>query len=592
MDLESTAAAGARNKSTTLCDVGKGGGPCKKGSDSGFSAWQRVGVVLRGVSRAADLTEIGQPPAHKNLRHAEWAQVRLRLRGALTISSGVKAKKQRKRERKRPSSGEDQARQRPQGATASPCGVESLENTRAAQNSAWLAPVTRNYLANAAAAGLWQSSTHAAGEQVVRSQPQAPHVWTPCWPHWFPSASLCSANATVLYAQQYYSGCMGAAGASSPHPFPPGVWNHLAWQPSGLRCIDPSPSSAYAPTAALVKMPKRKHSAGSVQGVGPHAISRKRPRSHVIRATVRVGFTVGTDNYVSLTLTPMATTTLGKLHNCKHAEGSVAGKPIQATSKKQHCAPPMRASVRAACTVGTDNYVSLTLRLQEPSLVSQAPRRTAQVPTELTHALTLRGAQLSWAVLHGFKTIENRHFRIAPGWYALHTGARRGCVASQQPLLDSLSGIPPEVELPHLALVGAIKVSHALGFDECAFNQWAFGPVCNVISEVAILPEPVPHRGALSIWAVASEELSQVVEQLKSVTVRKNDISALPPVSMLARQPAKLMTVRDGRGYDARAASSSTSACNLGLRDNELITPPSGEPSSGSALSTFEQGPF
>ena len=34
----------------------------------------------------------------------------------------------------------------------------------------------------------------------------------------------------------------------------------------------------------------------------------------------------------------------------------------------------------------------------------------------LTHAITLRGAQLSWAVLHGFKIIENRHFEMSPGW--------------------------------------------------------------------------------------------------------------------------------------------------------------------------------
>lgn len=40
----------------------------------------------------------------------------------------------------------------------------------------------------------------------------------------------------------------------------------------------------------------------------------------------------------------------------------------------------------------------------------------ATIPEEVTKAITLRGAQLSWAVLQGIKTIENRNFRIAPGW--------------------------------------------------------------------------------------------------------------------------------------------------------------------------------
>ena len=34
----------------------------------------------------------------------------------------------------------------------------------------------------------------------------------------------------------------------------------------------------------------------------------------------------------------------------------------------------------------------------------------------------MKGAQISWAILAGHKIIENRHMRMRPGWYLLHTG--------------------------------------------------------------------------------------------------------------------------------------------------------------------------
>ena len=152
---------------------------------------------------------------------------------------------------------------------------------------------------------------------------------------------------------------------------------------------------------------------------------------------------------------------------------------------------------------------------------------SAQRAEEVTHAITLRGAQLTWAVLHGQKTIENRHFRMAPGWYALQTGAHMGSVASQQPLLDRLARVPAEAELPHLAIVGAIRISHDLAFEECQANQWAFGPICNVISEVIELPRPVMHRGALSVWSIRPDALKEVRTQIATAQARRRPLHPL-----------------------------------------------------------------
>ena len=75
-------------------------------------------------------------------------------------------------------------------------------------------------------------------------------------------------------------------------------------------------------------------------------------------------------------------------------------------------------------------------------------------------------------------------------------------------------------------IVGAIKISHHLLPNECK-DPWAFGPVCNVIEAVCILPQPVPHKGALSIWKISKDVLIQVQEQLSVAPVKNNNISDL-----------------------------------------------------------------
>ena len=90
---------------------------------------------------------------------------------------------------------------------------------------------------------------------------------------------------------------------------------------------------------------------------------------------------------------------------------------------------------------------------------------------------------------------------------------------SQQPLLDALPDwFPKEKDLPHSAIVGAMKVARSFRFDKQQVNDpWAFGPICNVISEVVPLAQPVPHKGALSIWRVTDEALSVLQEQVSVV---------------------------------------------------------------------------
>ena len=109
--------------------------------------------------------------------------------------------------------------------------------------------------------------------------------------------------------------------------------------------------------------------------------------------------------------------------------------------------------------------------------VRKQPRRSlplqertgADSPHGITHGITLRGAQLTHAILLGHKKVENRHFAMKPGWYALHTGAKASAHESQHALLAAITPqLPDEMALPHSSIVGAIRISHALTLEQCA----------------------------------------------------------------------------------------------------------------------------
>ena len=166
----------------------------------------------------------------------------------------------------------------------------------------------------------------------------------------------------------------------------------------------------------------------------------------------------------------------------------------------------------------------------------------AQSPEAITHALTLKGAQIAWCILQGPKVIENRRWRIAPGWYALHVGAGRTSPEAAAFLQAVVPALPEEHTLPHSALVGALHISHSLKSEDCGDCAWAAGPVCNVIDAVAVAPEPVMGvRGALGLWRMDVALAEALRQQLSHAQVRTTDVSALPALECIGHRepPAK-----------------------------------------------------
>jgi hypothetical protein len=45
-------------------------------------------------------------------------------------------------------------------------------------------------------------------------------------------------------------------------------------------------------------------------------------------------------------------------------------------------------------------------------------------------------------------------------------------------------------------------------------DPWAFGPWCLHLAEVRLLPEPLPCRGMLGLWAVPVGPLTEALDRL------------------------------------------------------------------------------
>ena len=92
-------------------------------------------------------------------------------------------------------------------------------------------------------------------------------------------------------------------------------------------------------------------------------------------------------------------------------------------------------------------------------------------------------------------------------------------------------------------IVGAIKISHKLALAECT-DMWASGPICNVIEAVCSLPQPLRHRGALSLWKINDGVVSNLREQLQNAPITWNDITDLlievPPIESSSSDSSEL----------------------------------------------------
>jgi hypothetical protein len=102
-------------------------------------------------------------------------------------------------------------------------------------------------------------------------------------------------------------------------------------------------------------------------------------------------------------------------------------------------------------------------------------------PETLTHGFSLHTAKLAHQILQGGKIIENRNFRLRPGWYAV-------CVSkSAKPDLT--------LKMPGGKAYGAAFVGYSVE-SKTIENEWKVESyrICNVITKTMVFAKPIAVR--------------------------------------------------------------------------------------------------
>lgn len=165
-------------------------------------------------------------------------------------------------------------------------------------------------------------------------------------------------------------------------------------------------------------------------------------------------------------------------------------------------------------------------------------------PKDITHCFVLKGFPLAWSMLEGVrcpvsgkletsKDIENRHSRLAPGWYGVIIGkgdTTRECYdACKQKLIGM--NMPPwnwvELKKRKGCVVGVVKIAHSLPYELCKESPWAIEDrVCNIIEYAGWLGRPIPCKGNLGACPIPDEETRRQVRQYADVAWREGEILA------------------------------------------------------------------
>eukprot|EP00746_Dinoflagellata_sp_MGD_P133283 gnl/MRDRNA2_/MRDRNA2_66975_c0_seq2.p1 gnl/MRDRNA2_/MRDRNA2_66975_c0~~gnl/MRDRNA2_/MRDRNA2_66975_c0_seq2.p1 ORF type:complete len:164 (-),score=20.16 gnl/MRDRNA2_/MRDRNA2_66975_c0_seq2:72-563(-) len=133
-------------------------------------------------------------------------------------------------------------------------------------------------------------------------------------------------------------------------------------------------------------------------------------------------------------------------------------------------------------------------------------------------------------MLIGRKLVENRSWRIPPGWYALHVGAQRDSNWHHKAMSVDPS-LPGEEQLAdHFSsIVGLLRMTEGCSIEQCNGHPWAFGPVCHVISHAIYFAKPIKSSGASGLWDLTRENKAKIEVQLRDGNTERrcNDLSPL-----------------------------------------------------------------
>ena len=157
----------------------------------------------------------------------------------------------------------------------------------------------------------------------------------------------------------------------------------------------------------------------------------------------------------------------------------------------------------------------------------------------MTHAITFLGEEIAKLVTYGIKHIENRNFSIGDNTLiAIAVGKQAADNSEVEALHAILKTHSPPADLYPLTdptmrghIIGICRISHTLTHRECWESEWADTrwKYCNIITEVARLPTPIPARGNLGKWTLPKGIQLTIAQQTQNIRLTPTGADKLYP---------------------------------------------------------------
>lgn len=169
-------------------------------------------------------------------------------------------------------------------------------------------------------------------------------------------------------------------------------------------------------------------------------------------------------------------------------------------------------------------------------LVEQPSTHPLQDLLSVSHAITLKGADLVASILGNFKDVENRNFSMQGQWYCIHQGKSPASKEMQEHLRKLIPNLETKpFKAGYIYGMVFIEKSESLHEyrerigcgDQCSFTKDAcshhggcvaspfiLGPVLNYIRYTLTFREGIPASGALGKWPLSSATKKKVDEIL------------------------------------------------------------------------------
>lgn len=155
--------------------------------------------------------------------------------------------------------------------------------------------------------------------------------------------------------------------------------------------------------------------------------------------------------------------------------------------------------------------------------MSDAQATGAIHPEKVTHGFALNDSRWLFAMLHiedeTSKIIENRAFRMTPGWYAVSLSERAATsVVDEVEFRRAYPSYPGPMAYQKGRVLGLVRVGHSLPHSFCNKSEWADSTyeVCNIITEVL----PFAQAGPKVRANFGTFPLKEAVEPTREAVVR------------------------------------------------------------------------